>query len=172
MASLFLGLAMLPMTLAGPAPASYPAQASSPYGDFVWPVEGPVLHGYEPPSSPYGSGHRGIDIGAPFGTPVGAAGAGTVSFSGWIGGSLYLSIDHAEGVRTTYSWLSSTNALEGQAVARGEIVALTGHGHPESSAPHLHFGARVDGEYIDPLLLLGGGSVVGLIRLAPLDEAG
>jgi murein DD-endopeptidase MepM/ murein hydrolase activator NlpD len=157
--------------LAGPllgleAPAAGPA-----YGTYGWPVTGPVLRSFEPPSGPYSPGHRGIDIGAPLGTPILAAGDGVVAFAGWVAGSLFVSIDHPDGVRSTYSWLSSIAVSKGQTVTKGWVIAATGHGHPEVPTPHLHFGARVGSVYIDPMLLLEGGSVVGLIHLAPLDGA-
>jgi murein DD-endopeptidase MepM/ murein hydrolase activator NlpD len=148
------------------APAAGPA-----YGTYVWPVNGPVLRSFEPPAGPYAPGHRGIDIGAPLGTPIVAAGDGVVAFAGWVAGSLFVSIDHPDGVRTTYSWLSSIAVSKGQTVAGGAVIAATGHGHPEVPVPHLHFGARVGSVYIDPMLLLEGGSVVGLIHLAPLNGA-
>src|SRR2546428_10952692 len=66
-----------------------------------WPLPGAVIRGYEPPTSPYGPGHRGIDIAAPVGTPVLAAAAGTVSFAGRVAGSLYVTIDHGAGLFTT-----------------------------------------------------------------------
>jgi Peptidase family M23 len=141
-----------------------------PLGSYGWPVVGRVLRPFEPPASPYATGHRGIDIEAPFGTKVVAPERGIVAFAGWIGGSLFASIDHPEGIRTTYSWLSAVEVRAGDAVARGQPFASTGHGHPDVSVPHLHFGARLWGEYIDPMLLLGGGSLEGLIRLAPLQE--
>src|SRR5439155_10167521 len=109
------------------------------------------------------------DIGAPFGTPLKAANDGTVAFAGWVGGSLFISIDHPDGVRTTYSWLSAVSVRAGQSVTRNQIIGATGHGHPELPDPHLHFGARVGSTYIDPMLLLEGGSVAGLIHLAPLQ---
>ena len=148
------------------APAAGPA-----YGTYAWPVTGPILRSFEPPSGPYAPGHRGIDVGAPLGTPVLAAGDGVVAFAGWVAGSLFVSIDHPDGVRTTYSWLSSVAVSKGQTVAKGAVIAASGHGHPEVPVPHLHFGARVGTVYIDPMLLLEGGSVVGLIHLASLDGA-
>ncbi|HEX2266768.1 MAG TPA: M23 family peptidase, partial [Actinomycetota bacterium] len=57
-------------------PAQQPPPASS--GRYVWPVRGPVIHGFEAPAGPYGPGHRGIDIGAPFGSPVVTAQDGVV----------------------------------------------------------------------------------------------
>ena len=134
-------------------------------------MTGPILRSFEPPSGPYAPGHRGIDVGAPLGTPVLAAGDGVVAFAGWVAGSLFVSIDHPDGVRTTYSWLSSVAVSKGQTVAKGAVIAASGHGHPEVPVPHLHFGARVGTVYIDPMLLLEGGSVVGLIHLASLDGA-
>jgi len=100
-----------------------------------------------------------------------AAQDGTVAFSGWVGGQLFISIDHADGVRTTYSWLSAVSVKKGDRVRKGGPIGRTGHGHPEVATPHLHFGARIGSTYIDPMLLLTGGSVVGLIRLAPLAGA-
>src|SRR6266496_1525681 len=76
------------------------------YGSYSWPLRGRVIRGFEPPPSPYEAGHRGIDIAAPFGSNVVAAREGTVAFAGWVAGELFISIDHADGVRTTYSWLS------------------------------------------------------------------
>jgi murein DD-endopeptidase MepM/ murein hydrolase activator NlpD len=127
-----------------------------------------VIRPFEAPTGPFGPGHRGIDIAAPFGTPVRAAQNGAVAFAGWIAGSLFVSIDHPDGVRTTYSWLSEATAKKGDTVKRGQVIGRTGHGHPELSQPHLHFGARVGEVYIDPMSLLEGGSVVGSIHLAPI----
>jgi murein DD-endopeptidase MepM/ murein hydrolase activator NlpD len=138
------------------------------YGTYAWPIVGPVINGYRPPSSPYGPGHRGIDIAAPIGTPVKAAADGVVAFAGSVGGSLYVSIDHPDGVRTTYSFLSSIAVHRGDAVAEGDVVGTSGHGHPSIQIDHLHFGARFDGGYINPLLLLRPSDIGALIRLAPL----
>jgi hypothetical protein len=149
-----------------------PARAAPVPGSYAWPVHGPVIRPFIAPSGPYAPGHRGIDIGAPLGTAVRAPDDGTVGFVGWIAGGLYVSIDHPDGVRTTFSWLSDVSVARGDAVRRGQVFAHTGHGHPEVSRPHLHFGARIGEAYIDPMLLLGGGSVVELIRLAPLEGAG
>jgi murein DD-endopeptidase MepM/ murein hydrolase activator NlpD len=144
------------------------APAAPAYGTYRWPVSGVVIRGFEPPPGPYQPGHRGIDIAAAFGTILVAAQDGVVAFAGWIGGSLFVSIDHPDGVRTTYSWLSAITVHRGEAVTIGQPIGATGHGHPDVPIPHLHFGARVGDTYIDPMLLLSGGSVSGLIHLAPL----
>ena len=156
---------------AGPAPPE-PRSAPAPHsGRYAWPVRGPVLHGFAAPAGPYGPGHRGIDIGAPFGSEVVAAEQGVVAFSGWVAGSLFVSIDHPDGIRTTYSWLSDVSVRKGDHVKQGQAVGRTGHGHPTEQVPHLHFGARIGDVYIDPMLLLEQGSVAGLIHLAPLEAA-
>jgi murein DD-endopeptidase MepM/ murein hydrolase activator NlpD len=152
-----------------PVPSRMDASAAPAYGTYAWPVRGEVVRPYEPPESPYGSGHRGIDIAAPLGTPVRSSQTGTVAFAGPVAGALYVSIDHPDGVRTTYSWLSEVSVRPGDPVERGSPIGLTGPGHPGVDPPHLHFGARFAGEYIDPMLLLGGGSLVGLVRLAPVE---
>jgi murein DD-endopeptidase MepM/ murein hydrolase activator NlpD len=143
-------------------------RAGPAYGTYAWPVEGPVIRSFEPPPDPYGAGHRGIDIGASFGTELVAAEDGIVAFAGWVGGSLFVSIDHEAGVRSTYSWLSVVDVSEGQAVQRGQAIGRTGQGHPGTPIPHLHFGTRIGDAYIDPMLMLERGSVAGLIHLAPL----
>jgi murein DD-endopeptidase MepM/ murein hydrolase activator NlpD len=141
------------------------------YGGYVWPVQGPVIRPFQPPAGPYGSGHRGIDIAVPMGTPVRAAGDGVVAFAGAVAGERYVSIDHPDGVRTTYSWLSAIEVTRGAPIAVGQVLGRTGQGHPGVEPPHLHLGARYGGSYLDPMLLLQRDGVVGLIRLAPLDLA-
>ena len=142
------------------------------YGTYTWPVEGPVLRSFELPEGPFGAGHRGIDIAAPVGTAVRAAAEGVVAFAGPVAGSLFVSIDHLDGVRTTYSWLSSVRVRAGDQVMEGAVIGASGVGHPGVDPAHLHFGARYAGEYLDPMLLLARSSLVGLIRLAPVEELG
>lgn len=150
--------------------SSAPAHPASAAGDWLWPVEGPILRGFDPPDSPYGSGHRGIDIAAAPGTPVRAPADGTVAFAGPIGGRLFLTIDHGGGVESTYSWLGALAVRKGDRVTRGAIVASTGWGHTGATVPHLHLGVKVDDVYVDPLDHLGPVSVAMFIRLAPLPS--
>jgi len=164
-----------PVTATGagpPRPDPQPAQgqaavvaASS--GTWSWPVHGPLLRGFDPPESPYGSGHRGIDIAASIGTTVRAPEAAIVAFAGQVGGQLFVTLDHGGELTSTYSWLSSTLVRKGDAVARGQPIATTGLGHPGSVVPHLHLGVKLAGIYVDPLVYLGPAGVEDLIRLAP-----
>src|SRR5213593_1613363 len=118
-----------PGAIPGIGPARPSVVQGPGYGTYAWPVQGPVIRGFEPPPDPYSSGHRGIDIGAPFGSDMVAARSGTVAFAGWVGGSLFISIDHDDGVRTTYSWLSGISVRKGDRVTRGQVIGRTGHGH-------------------------------------------
>lgn len=160
---------------AGPEPAgagalvAAPAPAGPAYGSYDWPVEGPVIRPFDPPDSPFGSGHRGIDIAAASGSAVRAPADGVVAFAGPVAGGLFVSVEHPDGVRTTYSWLSAVVVKAGASVGRGDVLGRTGQGHAGIEPPHLHLGARFAGVYLDPLLLLERDSVVGLIRLAPLE---
>src|SRR5918996_1070897 len=98
-----------------PAPPAA-VTADPAYGTYDWPVHGPVIRPFEPPVGPYGAGHRGIDIAVPPGTPVRAAAEGVVAFAGLVAGGGFVSIDHPDGVRTTYSWLGE---VQGAAAGAG-----------------------------------------------------
>jgi murein DD-endopeptidase MepM/ murein hydrolase activator NlpD len=141
---------------------------------YLRPVRGAILRHYEPPPTPYAAGHRGIDMAAPVGTPVLAANDGIVAFAGPVGGRLFVSIDHADGIRTTYSFLSLVSVRKGQAVKRGDRVGDSGTGDGSSPEPHLHFGARTGADYIDPEPLLVDGlrrDLSQAIHLAPEEAA-
>lgn len=148
------------------------APAAPRYGTYAWPVSGPVVRAFEPPETTFGPGHRGIDIATAMATPVVASAAGVVAFAGPVAGGLFVSIDHPDGVRTTYSWLSRIDVRRGDRVERRAVIGASGSGHPGSSSPHLHLGARIGETYIDPMLLLERGSLVGLVHLAPLPRPG
>lgn len=136
--------------------ASAPPAAGgvSSYGDYVQPVRGPVIRHFEPPPTPYAAGHRGIDIAAPVGSIVVASSDGVVRFAGAVGGSLFVSVEHPDGTRTTYSFLSAVLVRAGASVRQGDAIARSGGGHPGVEPAHLHFGALVSGEYVDAEQLL------------------
>lgn len=108
----------------------------------VTPTSGPMTQPFNP--------HPGIDLAPPYGTPVVAAHAGTVTFVGWQDGyGMHVEITQADGWVTTYSHLSAFYAVTGQAVGAGTPVGAVGStGY--STGPHLHFevhapgGVRVD----------------------------
>lgn len=128
----------------------------------TWPVQGPVIKGFDPPSTTYGPGHRGIDIAAPPGTTVVAPADGVATFVGVIDHVPIITLTHADGIRTTYQPVTATIAQGAHVVAGQAIgVLLAGHG----SAPSLHFGVLDGTTYLDPLAWLGGGA--SQVRLLP-----
>jgi murein DD-endopeptidase MepM/ murein hydrolase activator NlpD len=160
---------MLLATFVAAVPATGPASAA---GTWTWPVRGPIVRGFEAPASPYGAGHRGIDIAAPAGTPAVAPAAGVVSFAGRVAGQLFVSIDHGAGLVSTASYLAATLVAEGDPVLAGQPIGSTGAGHPGAALEHLHFGVRLGGIYVDPLDYLAPVSLVGILWLAPIAPAG
>ena len=152
----------------GPAPGGPTFAPALPNGMWSWPVGGPVIRGFDPPDTPFGAGHRGIDIAVPPGTPILAPETGTVSFAGPVGGELFVTIVHGGGLSSTYSWISAATVRKGDVVSRARTIGATGAGHPGASVPHLHFGVKLDGESVDPLELLAPLGVQDLIRLVPI----
>src|SRR4051812_3215235 len=125
---------------------------------WTWPIRGPVITSYRNGDDPYAAGqHRGIDIGAPVGTHVVAATAGTVTFSGVVGSAgLVVSERTADGrFDLSYLHLSSASVHRGDSVASGTTLGAVGTpGRRSADAPHLHFGVREAGRrgaYRDPL---------------------
>ena len=151
-------------------PAAAVAPAAHAAGTWMWPVMGPVLEPFDPPASPFGSGHRGIDIGGAVGTTVVAASDGVVTFAGPVGGRLFLTIDHGGGLESRYSFLDALVVRRNDPVTAGMPIASTGPGHAGSLVPHLHFAVLIADEYQDPLDHLMPISVTSFIRLAPLPS--
>jgi LysM repeat protein len=89
----------------------------------------------------HGPGHRGIDIGAPTGTPIYASASGVVSLAhgGWSGGyGNMVIIDHPNGTKTLYAHMSKIGTQTGATVKQGQVIGYVGStGH--STGPHLHF---------------------------------
>jgi len=123
---------------------------------WVWPVDGArgVAEPFVAPAHDFAPGHRGIDLELLRSDVVRAPADGIVAFSGQVAGRGIVTIDHGEGLVTTLEPVES-ELPEGTAVSRGGAVgtlALGGHAAPGT----LHFGVRLDGRYINPMLLLGG----------------
>jgi murein DD-endopeptidase MepM/ murein hydrolase activator NlpD len=114
---------------------------------LIWPVRGPVTSGY---GYRWGRMHQGIDIGAGTGVPIRAAKAGTVIFSGTMGGyGNVVVVDHGGGFTTLYAHQSRRASSDGQDVSQGQVLGYVGStGH--STGPHLHFETRVNGSPRNP----------------------
>jgi murein DD-endopeptidase MepM/ murein hydrolase activator NlpD len=120
---------------------------------WLWPVDGghAIVRPYLAPTSDYGAGHRGIDIAS---TDVLRAPAdGIVHYSGTVVNRGVLSIDHGDGVISSYEPV--TSALHtGDLVHRGEVIGEIQPGHCAELC--LHLGVRLNGAYVSPLNYLGG----------------
>jgi murein DD-endopeptidase MepM/ murein hydrolase activator NlpD len=115
---------------------------------LAWPVDAPIGDRFGPRGDRF---HAGIDLLAERGTPVGAAAAGEVGFSGWaLGFGRLVVIDHADGVSTYYAHLSRLLVTRGEAVRAGEVIGQVGTSG-NAHGPHLHFEVHVRGAAIDPL---------------------
>ncbi|MGW0150027.1 murein hydrolase activator EnvC family protein [Streptomyces sp. NPDC003333] len=157
---------------AAPAPAD-PAQPGVPTLGRAWPVGSrpPVLRAWEPPATPYGRGHRGVDLAAPAGTPVRAVAAGRVSFAGRVAGKGVVSVELAgtgdPPLRTTYGPVRAS-VEKGEEVAAGAVVGTVEPAGSHCPAVCLHWGLRRGESYLNPLGLLPPWLLHGPSRLLPV----
>jgi murein DD-endopeptidase MepM/ murein hydrolase activator NlpD len=115
---------------------------------FAWPLSGPIT---SPFGMRWGTLHPGIDIGAPTGTPIHAAGSGTVVWCGWMSGyGNLVMIDHHNGLATLYGHQSRIAVGCNQEVSQGETIGYVGC-TGFCTGPHLHFEVRLNGNPVDPL---------------------
>ena len=126
-------------------------------GDFRPPVNAPI-------SDVFGTGrtfngkvqsrHQGLDYAVPSGTPVAALNRGTVLLARplYFEGNCVV-LDHGQGLLTLYMHLSEFKVKEGEEVARGQELALSG-GSGRATGPHLHVAVRWEGIYLNPATLL------------------
>lgn len=122
---------------------------------FIWPCPSSsrITSGFGGRSSPTegaSTNHQGLDIGAPTGTNIVAAASGEVIVSTYSYSSgNYIMINHGGGVYTVYMHCSQLIASVGDQVSQGQTIAKVGStGY--STGPHLHFGIRVGGKYVNP----------------------
>lgn len=128
----------IPGAGAPPAPAapSGGADAAAAGGKLLWPIQGVISNGYS-------GGHKGIDIAAPEGTPIKAAGAGTVIQSQYGTGMYgangnFTIIDHGNGLQSYYGHQSLREVQVGQHVDAGQEIGKVGH-TGLATGSHVHF---------------------------------
>ena len=136
------------------------ARISSSFGRRFHPVLG------------YNRMHKGIDFAVPTGTPVMAAGGGTVTYAGWAGeyGNLVV-VSHANGYSTAYGHLSRLAVKNGYRVRQGQLVAYSGS-TGLATGPHLHYEIRVNNSQVNPaaVKVASGRTLAGEERQAFLNE--
>lgn len=125
---------------------------------FIWPVRGRIsgrfgnqrVYNGKP-----GSGHSGMDIAAPTGTPVKAPASGIIGFADpdlyLTGGTMLL--DHGHGVSSNFLHLSRIDAKLGDRIEQGQVLAAVGSSG-RATGPHLHWGMSWFDVRVDPLLLV------------------
>ena len=142
------------------------ADPRKPRGHYQWPTGAPatVVEDFDPPAVVWGRGHRGVDLGAAEGAQIRSAAAGTVAFAGMVAGRPVVSVDHADGIRTTYEPVEPAVSA-GDTVGAGQVIGTLLPGHRSDGVCALHWGARTGPKtYINPLRLLQP----AVIRLKPL----
>jgi murein DD-endopeptidase MepM/ murein hydrolase activator NlpD len=119
----------------------------------LWPVLGPVASSFgerEDPINGEGAFHSGIDIDAPFGTPVRAAGDGDVTGAEMGAGyGRQVVLSHGHDVLTLYGHLSAIAVFPGQHVTRGQIIGYVGQSG-RATGPHLHYEVRIHNVPVNP----------------------
>ncbi len=123
----------------------------------LWPVAGRLTSYFGKRTDPFtgeGAFHTGVDIPAPEGTPVRAAGDGVVVVAEWVGryGRLVV-INHGSGISTYYGHLSRVDVIPGQEVRQGEIIGTVGR-TGRATSPHLHYEVRQGGSPVNPYIFL------------------
>ncbi len=119
----------------------------------IWPLEGRLQGAWGMRIDPFsgeGTFHKGVDICAPYGTPVKATADGVVVHAGFMSGyGRLVVIDHGRGVQTYYAHLSRFAVIPGQEIRRGELVGAVGTSG-RVTAPHLHYEVRLGGNPVNP----------------------
>lgn len=116
---------------------------------LIRPVSGTVTSRF---GARWGRSHKGLDIGAPKGTPIKAAASGTVTVAqyGYSGGyGNYVMISHGNGIQTLYGHCNSLNVSADQSVSQGQVIAYVGN-TGNSYGNHLHLEIRVNGVAQNP----------------------
>lgn len=110
-----------------------------------WPTSGHIITQY------FSWRHKGLDIANKKGTPIYAADAGTVEYSGWATGyGNAVVINHGGGKKTRYGHMSKIYVKKGQTVGKGENIGAMGS-TGWSTGPHLHFEVIINGGRYNPL---------------------
>lgn len=119
--------------------------------NLINPISGVITSRYGSNDSVRDHTHAGLDISAPYGTPIKACAAGVVTYSGNAGDGFgnYVVISHGNGVTTLYAHCSSLLVSAGQSVSQGEVIAKVGS-TGNSTGNHLHLEVRKNGITYNP----------------------
>jgi murein DD-endopeptidase MepM/ murein hydrolase activator NlpD len=157
---------------AGTAASGTSPEASRPTGSagWSWPLnpKPAVLRAFDPPAKPWLSGHRGVDLeAASFDALVTTPAAGTVNFVGVVVDRPVITIDHGDGLRSSFEPVESA-LVKGTRVTEGESLGHILPGHC-GALPCVHWGVRRGEVYVNPLAFVT--DLRPSILLPPLDPA-
>jgi len=159
----FLAVALVAL-LSAAGPLADPAGPIGVSVEYRPPADAPIVDHFRPPPERWMAGNRGIDYGTGPGEPIRASADGRVVFAGSVGAALHVTIEHADRLRTSYSFVDVVLVESGMRVRGGDVIALAG-------GP-FHFGVRTpDGTYLDPEALLAG-TLHPQVRLVPGTDQG
>jgi hypothetical protein len=156
-----LAIVIVSTSLAVATPAAAQGRQQPAVPTYAPPVSAPITDPFRPPTGPYGPGNRGLEYDTRPGDPVWASADGTVVFAGPVAGALHVTVRHADGVRTSYSFLETVGVVLGQRVRQGDQIGVAGE--------RLHFGARDGDAYFDPAALFGGAGGEVEVELLPFE---
>jgi murein DD-endopeptidase MepM/ murein hydrolase activator NlpD len=124
-------------------------------GGYIWPMRGSITSGFGRRGFWIGGNnfHTGLDIAAPYGTPIYAAKGGYVQESGYGYFGLNVWVNTGNGVQNIYGHMSRVAVYGGQYVQRGQLLGWEGCSGI-CTGPHLHFEIRVNGTPVNPLRYL------------------
>lgn len=120
----------------------------------LWPVSGPITSAFgereDPLNTAEGEFHTGVDIGAPFGTPVHAAADGVVQKAGWeTGYGRLVILNDGHSIETYYAHLSGFAVTDGERVRRGQVLGYVGESG-RTTGPNLHYEIRIHNTPVNP----------------------
>ena len=135
-------------------------------GTLMWPMNGSVSQDYGctsfpwyPPANGCAHFHNGIDIVAPYGTKIRAAGAGRVVYCGWnyadgADPAWIVIIAHSSSLSTWYAhMIPGCPARAGSVVQKGQVIGREGN-TGKSTGAHLHWMVQFHGDFVNPRLFL------------------
>lgn len=146
LAVVLASLAVAPVGVLGLWPAAAAGQVAVGYRP---PVDAPVVDPFHVGPRDWNAGNRGLEYATEPGSPVAASAPGEVVFAGPVAGGLHVVVLHADGLRTSYSFLRTISVHRGDRVRQGQRVG--------TAADRFHFGARAGEAYLDPAKLFGDG---------------
>ncbi len=120
----------------------------------TWPLRGRIGSYFGYRTSPWRGFHPGLDIDAPYGSPIRGTANGLVSYIGWRQGyGKTVIVDHGRGVTTLYGHNSNYAVVVGERVKRGQVVSYVGTtGY--STGPHVHYEVRKWDRAVNPIAYL------------------